>query len=111
MEFRVEDVEDGATVIAPQGRLTMTSSGELKALVDRSVARGRPMVVVDLAETTFMDSSGLGALVGGLRATRTAGGDLRIARPTPQVVTVLELTTMDRVLQPRASVEEALRAG
>lgn len=111
MEFRVEDVEDGATVIAPQGRLTMTSAGELKALVDRSVARGRPMVVVDLGETTFMDSSGLGALVGGLRATRTAGGDLRIARPTPQVVTVLELTTMDRVLQPRTSVEEALRAG
>ena len=39
---------------------------------------------------------------------RQAGGDLRLARLTPQVVTVLELTNLDRVLRPYASVEEAI---
>lgn len=111
MEFRIEDVGERSAVVAPQGRLTLTSAGEFKALVEHTVARGRPLVVVDLDGTTFMDSSGLGALVSGLRATRTASGDLRIARPNEQVVTVLTLTTMDRVLRPYATVEDALDDG
>lgn len=110
MQFRTDDLEDRSVVVAPVGRLTMTSAGEFKALVEHAVARGRTVVVVDLVDTTFMDSSGLGALVSGLRTTRTASGDLRIARPTEQVLTVLELTTMDRVLRPYASVGEALHA-
>ena len=81
------------------------------ALVERTIAAGRALLVVDLDQTVFMDSSGLGALVAGLRAARAAGGDLRIARPTEQVLTVLELTTMDRVLRPYATVQEALGAG
>jgi anti-sigma B factor antagonist len=64
---------------------------------------------VNLAETTFVDSSGLGALVSGLKSARQAGGDLRLVAPSEQVSMVLRLTNLDRVLQPRASVEEALR--
>lgn len=56
-------------------------------IVDRE---GRTRVVVDLAGTDFMD--GLGALISGLKTTRLAGGDLRIARPGTQVMTVLKLT-------------------
>lgn len=111
MDVQVEHVGEAAAVVAPAGRLTMVTAGELTALVERMVAAGRAMLVVDLGETVFMDSSGLGALVGGLRVARAAGGDLRIARPTEQVLTVLELTTMDRVLRPYATVEEALGAG
>jgi anti-sigma B factor antagonist len=60
-----------------------------------------------MGETTFLDSSGLGALIAGLKTARQAGGDLRIARPTEAVSLVFTLTNMDRVLRPRASVEEA----
>lgn len=111
MDFRTQEPREATIVVAPQGRLTMTSAGELKALVEHAVSQGRTHVVVDLADTTFMDSSGLGALVSGLRSARTASGDLRIARPSEQVLTVLELTTMDRVLRPYPSVEEALGGG
>lgn len=108
MELDVRPVGDRTAVVAVQGRLTMTAAGELRTLLESSVADGRPWLVVDLAGTEFMDSSGLGALVAGLRAARTAGGDLRIACAGEQVRTVLELTTMDRVLRPHATVEEAL---
>lgn len=111
MDVQVQEVGESAAVVAPVGRLTLVTAGELTALVERTVAAGRTMVVVDLAQTVFLDSSGLGALVSGLRAARAAGGDLRIARPTEQVLTVLELTTMDRVLRPYVTVEEALGAG
>ncbi len=105
------DRTEGAAVLRVQGRLTMAAAGELKAAVDREVAEGRTLVVVDLAETAFLDSSGLGALVGGLRTARAAGGDLRIAGVGQQVRTVLELTTMDRVLRPYPTVEDAVGAG
>ena len=54
-----------------------------------------------------MDSSGLGAIVGGLKAARNAGGELRIARANQQVLLVLDLTSLNRVLTPYETVEEA----
>ena len=56
-----------------------------------------------------MDSSGLGAVIGGLKQASQAGGDLRIAALNPQVMTILKLTNLDRVLRPYGSVAEALR--
>lgn len=103
------DLRPDAAVLRPAGRLTMATATELRTRVDETVAAGHKVVVLDLEDTTFMDSSGLGALVGGLRATREVGGDLRIARPGPQILTVLQLTTMDRVLRPYDTVEDALR--
>ena len=54
-----------------------------------------------------MDSSGLGALIGGLKVTRLAGGDLRVARPNQQAQLVFSLTSLDRVLKPYATLDEA----
>jgi anti-sigma B factor antagonist len=54
-----------------------------------------------------MDSSGLGALIAGLKSARQAGGDLRLARPNEQVRTVLSLTNLDRVLRARDTVDGA----
>ena len=50
-----------------------------------------------------------GALISGLRLTRQAGGDLRIAAPSEQVRMVLGLTNLDRVLRPHESLDEATR--
>jgi anti-sigma B factor antagonist len=100
----------GATVIEPSGRLDMVAAPQLKALVQTAVADGATPVVIDLQEVQFIDSTGLGALISGLRATRQAGSDLRIARAATQVKMVLEMTHIDRVIRPYASVEDALRA-
>ena len=111
MELETDVVEEGTTVIRPQGRLNMAAAPRLRTVVAESVSAGRTRVVVDLAAVSFIDSSGLGALIGGLKTARQAGGDLRIAAPTDQVTTVLGLTNLDRVLRPFPTVEDALRAG
>lgn len=104
------DLRDaGTAVLRITGRLTMVGAAQVRTSVDRAVDAGHPLVVVDLAGVPFMDSSGLGALVGGLRTARAASGDLRIAAPSEQVRTVLELTTMDKVLRPYEGVDDALR--
>lgn len=107
IEFDVRTTHDGIAVVAPRGRLNMVSARRLKELLSQLVGKGSNRIVVDMADTTSLDSSGLGALIAGLKTARQAGGDLRIARPTEAVTLVFELTNMDRVLRARPSVEEA----
>jgi anti-anti-sigma factor len=95
------------TVVRPDGRLNMVAAPALRKQLHDLVADGNARVVVDLSATDFIDSSGLGALISGLKVARQAGGDLRIAAPTRQVVTVLELTNLNRVLRAHDSADSA----
>src|SRR5688500_9261672 len=110
MEFDTDVTADGIVVIRSEGRLNMASAPQLRAVVAECAAAGRSRIVVDLSAITFVDSSGLGALIGGLRTARQAAGELRIAAPTEQVAPVLGRTTLDRVLRPFATVEDAIDA-
>jgi anti-sigma B factor antagonist len=107
------DVQGSGTsaVLRPQGRLTMVTAPQLRAAVEEAIEIGRSRIVLDLSACEFMDSSGLGAVIGGLKKARQAGGDLRIACAGPQVVTVLQLTNLDRVLRLHDSVAGALHDG
>jgi anti-sigma B factor antagonist len=110
-EFQTERTAEGVGVIRPVGRLNMVAAPRLRSLVRELVDDGSARVVVDLSRTEFVDSSGLGALISGLKTTRMAGGDLRIAAPGAQVRTVLELTNLSRVLRPRDDVASAFADG
>jgi anti-sigma B factor antagonist len=110
MQFTIEPSSNGATIVRPHGRLNMVTAASLKEVVTNAIAEGSSQLVVDLTDVEFMDSSGLGALVSGLKSARHAGGDLRIASATDQVRMVLKLTNLDRVLTMHDSVAEALSA-
>ena len=110
MEFDVEPSGPDGAVIRISGRLNMIAAPKLRDLVTHIVhGDGRSHLVVDLAGTDFVDSSGLGALIAGLKTARSAGGDLRIARAGTQVTMVLELTGLDRILQSHDTVEECFQ--
>lgn len=98
---------DDYAVVAVEGRLTATGAPRLRQTVDDAVAAGRPRIVVDLGATEFIDSSGIGALIGGLKSARLADGDLRIAAVPEPVRRVLKLTNLDRVLREYPSAEAA----
>lgn len=104
-----EEVDEGThVVLAPEGKFNLVAAPPIKARIDDLVAAGRARLVVDLHAVDFIDSSGLGALIGGLKAARQQGGDLRIAAAGAQVRAVLKLTNLDRILAPYATVEEAV---
>ncbi|MDX2377110.1 STAS domain-containing protein [Microbacterium sp. LRZ72] len=94
-------------VVSPTGRLTATVAPRLRQAIDDLIAKGFTRIVIDLAATEFIDSSGLGAVIGGLKATRVAGGDLRIATVSESVRRVLKLTNLDRVLRAHPTPETA----
>lgn len=108
MRISLDTPSDGVAVLHLEGRLDLVSAATVKSEILRAVEQGRARVVIDLKGVSFVDSSGLGALIGGLRAARTAGGDLRIANPGPQARMILELTTLDRVLAPHDNIEAAI---
>ena len=107
MEITASELASGAALLTLDGRLNMVSAPRLRSAIEESVAAERSRIVVDLGQVTFMDSSGLGALIAGLKTARQASGDLRITGLTPQVETVMRLTNLDRVLRPHPSVEAA----
>jgi anti-sigma B factor antagonist len=97
-----------AGVVVVSGRLDRVTAAELRRRIQALVAEGWSRLVVDLVNVSFIDSSGLGALIGALKAARVAGGDCRIARAGEPVRTALRASTLDRVLVPYPTVEAAL---
>ena len=71
---------------------------------------GQSNVVIDLSKVRFMNSSGLGMLIGGLSTMRNAGGDLRLANATDRIQSLLVIAKLLTVFKHFASVDEAVES-
>jgi anti-sigma B factor antagonist len=98
----------GIAVVRPAGALDLRVAAELKQLLASTVAAGNRYLVVDLGDVSFIDSTGMGALISGLKAAQLSGGDLRLARVGQQVRVALELSSLDHLLRRYGTVEDAL---
>jgi anti-anti-sigma factor len=107
--FEVNHTErDGWTVVMPVGDLDLSSAPDLRRHLVTAVAATGGQVVVDLTGVHFVDSQGLGTLVGGLKRARSRGGDLRLAHPLDSVAALLELTGLDRAFVVAPDVPAAI---
>ena len=102
------DDRDGWAVARASGDLDLTTAPRLRERIVQVIAGGQPQVVLDLQEVDFVDSTGLGVLVGLLKRTRSQGGDLRLVSTRTGLRKILELTALERALPLAATVEEAL---
>jgi anti-sigma B factor antagonist len=74
------------------------------------IEKGRTNVVVDLGKVKFMNSSGLGMLIGALTTMRKAGGDLRIANATDKIESLLVITKLITVFKHYKSLDLAVES-
>lgn len=74
------------------------------------IEKDQKNVVVDLAKVKFMNSSGLGMLIGALTTMRKAGGDLRIANATDKIESLLVVTKLITVFNHFKSVDDAVES-
>lgn len=107
-KIAIEPRQGGVGVAKVTGRLDFASAATARDRFAETIAAGQKYLIVDLNRVDFVDSAGLGALIGGMRRARQAGGDLRIANPNEQVSMLLSLTSLDQVLKVHATVEEAI---
>ena len=108
LEVQTRQTDNGATVVAPTGRLDVAGAPTLKEAISEAIKNGSPKGVLDMEGISFVDSTGLGSVIAALKQIRSSQGDLRLAAPNQQVRVVLELTTLDRVFPYFSTVEEAL---
>lgn len=94
-------------VLRPEGDLDVYTVGSLRDSLGSIVTEESPRVVVDLDSVPFMDSSGLGALMGGVRRLREAGGDLAIACTREQHLKLFTITGFGEGVSIAPTVEEA----
>ena len=94
-------------VLRPEGDLDVYTVGSLRDAIGTMIDDGTPYVVVDLDGVPFMDSSGLGALMGGVRRLREAGGDLAIACTREQHLKLFTITGFGEGVSIAPTVEEA----
>ncbi len=80
------------------GELDIATVNQFRTAIGRLMGTGCREIVVDLAETTFLDSSGLGALVWASHRLHAAGGALTVINPDEQVSKTLRVTGVERVL-------------
>jgi len=88
------------SVLQPTGILDGNRGNELRNQVMDLVKEGSPIILIDFQDTTFMNSSGIGALVATLKAVRAAGVSLYICSLSAQVKVIFTLTKMDRIFKP-----------
>jgi anti-sigma B factor antagonist len=90
--------EGGETVLALAGDLDVYTATRLRERLVDLIGDTRLDLVVDLAELVFVDSTGLGTLVDGMKRVRQAGGSMALRSPTPAVQRVIDITGLGRVL-------------
>ncbi len=98
---------EGYEIIAVSGRLNGASAPEFKQSIRRIVESGKSKLILDMAGVSFIDSSGLSALISGLKAAREAGGFLRLASLGTQALAVIKLMMLDRVFDVYADANAA----
>jgi anti-sigma B factor antagonist len=90
----------------PAGILDGTKAEEFKQEIVKMIENGAEIIVIDFQDVSFMDSSGLGALVLSLKTIRSAGIQLYLCSINEQIKMLFELTSMDRVFEIFANREE-----
>jgi anti-sigma B factor antagonist len=110
MVFAIEDrvVDDGTHIVAVAGEIDLFTAPEFKQRVSAPIDEGRTRVVVDLTETTFIDSSSLGVLIGAHRRLRRLDGSLVIVCSNDAIVKTFRITGLDGVFTIVSSLDEAL---
>ena len=99
------------TVLSVVGELDIVGAPELRQAVVKAVANGARRLILDLSDLDFIDSFGLGVVVGALKRVRQRDGDLAVVCPVPRIRRVFEMCDLDRVLSMHASVEHVMEAG
>ncbi|NEP16409.1 MAG: STAS domain-containing protein [Leptolyngbya sp. SIO4C1] len=87
----------GVRIIEPTGILDGLKGDQLRQQVDAAIAANIQILLIDLSNITFVDSSGLGALVSVLKKTRAASCEMYVCSVNDQVRMLFELTSMDQV--------------
>ena len=107
-DVNTEKVDESTYVIALAGEVDLYTAPEFKQQLLDVIGKGGMDVVVDFSDTTFMDSTTLGVLVGGVKRLRAQDGRLSLVCSDRNIRKIFEITGLDRVFTIYPTRDEAL---
>ena len=109
-DISTEQVGDDLYVISLSGEVDLYTAPEFKQELLDAIGKGAKEVVVDFSNTTFIDSTTLGVLVGGVKRLRTNDGQLSLVCSDRNITKIFEITGLDRVFTIYPTRDEAVSA-
>ena len=97
MPVKIEASDEMVTAFL-EGELDHHSAGEIREQIDNAIIRSSPsLLVLDFRDVSFMDSSGIGLVMGRYKNLKPLGADLHVVNTSPQIFKVMKLAGLDRL--------------
>ena len=97
-------------VVAVRGEIDLFTAPELKSALSEAIESGHTRIVVDLTDTTFLDSTALGVLIGAVKRLRSRDGRLTIVNVDDNIAKTFEITGLDQIFPISATRDDAVKA-
>jgi anti-sigma B factor antagonist len=107
-DIETEQLSSEAYLISLSGEVDLYTAPEFKQQLLDVIGQGGKEVVVDFTNTTFIDSTTLGVLVGGVKRLRTNDGRLSLVCSDRNITKIFEITGLDKVFEIYATRDEAI---
>ena len=112
MELGLDVTErNGYAILAVRGEVDVYTAPRLRERLVELVSQGKHQIIVDLEGVDFLDSTGLGVLVGALKRLRAAGGGLSLVCDKEPLLKIFRITALDQVFPLFATVDAVTEAG
>jgi anti-sigma B factor antagonist len=109
-DIKTERIDDETAVIALSGEVDLYTAPEFKQQLLDAIGLGAKEVVIDFSDTTFIDSTTLGVLVGGVKRLRPNGGRLSLVCNDRNITKIFEITGLNKVFEIYESRDEAFES-
>jgi anti-sigma B factor antagonist len=109
--FLIEKLVNDTLILDLHGRLVLGEETEaLRERVKRLIAAGHRRIIFDLSELSYMDSSGLSALISSFVSVRNQGGQLKLLKLSPRVSDLMQITKLSTVFEIYDTLEDAQKS-
>ena len=108
--LKQEPIDDDRHIVAVTGEIDLFTAPELKQKLTDAIEGGKSRIVVDLTETSFLDSTALGVLIGAVKRLRTRDGALVIVNVDQNIAKTFEITGLDQIFTILGTRDEAVAA-
>jgi anti-sigma B factor antagonist len=110
MDLELETTQrDGVAVLTLRGEIDVYTAPRMRQAIVDLVDAGSLNIVVDMQKVDFLDSTGLGVLVEGLKRVRTRNGNLSIVVTQDKILKIFDITGLNKAFPIHGSLEDALK--
>jgi anti-sigma B factor antagonist len=110
MDLELETTQrDGVSILSLSGEIDVYTAPRMRQAIVDLVDAGSVNIVIDMEKVDFLDSTGLGVLVEGLKRIRTRGGSLSLVVTQDKIVKIFDITGLNKAFPIHGSLEEALK--